>query len=280
MDAGFEDAAARSVAPPKRRLDGTAHRREHTMRNPSLTRGLSWLAVSAIAGLVLVGCSATATSEPSQTAQSSASAAASSPSLTQATPTSTAGPGALTCTPLGDLTPRYTVVVPAGWTAFGGECGFVVAAADVFTAGLSAWIVGQVPTHPCHNNATLTTPGDTVDELVQALVAQELRNATAPVEVTLAGYEGKYLEWSVPTDIVVTDAEYHVRGCDDGNFLSWRGRTGGTRYQQVGGQVDQLWVLDVEGETVVLDATYAPDAPQRVRDELAAIVQTLEFETR
>ncbi len=39
-------------------------------------------------------------------------------------------------------------------------------------------------------------------------------------------------------------------------------------------------VLDVEGETVVIDATYAPDAPQRVRDELAAIVQTLEFETR
>jgi len=31
---------------------------------------------------------------------------------------------------------------------------------------------------------------------------------------------------------------------------------------------------------VVIDATYAPDAPQRVRDELAAIVQTLEFETR
>ena len=151
---------------------------------------------------------------------------------------------------------------------------------DIFTAGLSAWIVGQVPTNPCQNHATLTTPGETVDELVQALVDQELRNATEPVEVTLAGYVGKYLEWSVPADIVVMDQEYHVQGCDDGNFLSWLGRAGGTRYQQVGGQVDQLWVLDVDGQTVVIDASYAPDAPRQVRDELAAIVQTLEFETR
>jgi hypothetical protein len=186
----------------------------------------------------------------------------------------------LTCVPLGGVTPRYSVVVPAGWTAFEGECGFVVPASEGFVAGLSAWTVGQVPTDPCRNRATLTDPGDTVDELVAALVAQRQRDPTTPVRVTLAGYEGKYLEWSVPIDIVVLDEEYHVQGCDDGNFLSWLGRTGGTRYQQVGGQIDQLWVLDVQRETVVIDASYAPDAPQRVRDELAAIAQTLTFETR
>jgi hypothetical protein len=259
--------------------------RADTMRIPSATRGLGWLVAAAIAGLLTGGCSATATPTPSEAAQSSAFALASTTPLAQATPTSTAGPGTLTCTPLGASTPRFTVVAPAGWSAFKGECGFVVAAAEplsrgAFTAGLSAWIVGQVPTNPCQNQSTLTTPGETVGELVQALVAQELRNATAPVDVTLAGYEGKYLEWSVPTDIVVLDEEFHVQGCDDGNFLSWLGRAGGTRYQQVGGQVDQLWLLDVDGQTVVIDASYAPDAPERVRDELAEIVRTLEFEAR
>jgi len=276
-----------NVAPPKRHGDATGNPRENTMRNRSVTRGLGWLVPPAMAVLVVAGCFGTATSTPSKAAfpsdpvnQSSPSGAGSPAPLGQATPTGPAGGGALACVPLGAPTPRYNVVVPAGWTPFGGECGFIVATTDVFTAGLSAWIVGQVPTDPCHNQATLTTPGDTVDELVQALVAQELRSATAPVDVTLAGYEGKYLEWSVPTDIVVTDDEYHVKGCDDGNFLSWLGRSGGTRYQQVGGQVDQLWVLDVEGQTVVIDATYAPDASKTVRNELAAIVQSLQFETR
>lgn len=279
MEVGLSRCAQEGRA-ARRDLHSTRPRRGNITCRLIVARALGRLAWAAMAALVVVGCSATTTSTPNRTAESSASAAASSPARAKATASSTARPGTLTCTPLGDVTPRYTLVVPAGWTALGGECGFVVADSEDFVAGLSAWIVGQVPTHPCHNHATLTTPGDTVDDLVRALLAQKLRNATRPVDVTLAGHEGKYLEWSVPTDIVVLDKEDHVQGCDDGNFLSWLGRAGGTRYQQVGGQIDQLWVLDVHGETVLIDATYAPTAPQRVRDELAAIVQTLEFESR
>ena len=258
------------------------------MRHPIVTRRLGQLAAAVIGVLVAVGCSApTATPTPSEAALPSvrgdeSSASAVSPSaIPQASPTS-AGGRELTCHLIGGPGPLFVVEVPAGWVSLQNDCGFVSAtpAPGAFTAGLSAWIVGQVPSNPCQNHVTLTTSGETVDELVQALVAQELRNATAPTDVTLAGYEGKYLEWSVPTDIVVIDDEYHVEGCDDGNFLSWQGRTGGTRYQQVGGQVDLLWVLDVEGQRVVIDASYAADASQKVRDELAAIVQTLEFVTR
>jgi hypothetical protein len=256
------------------------------MRRPIGTRRLGQLGAAVMVVLVVVGCSAT-TSTPSDGAFSSTPA---DPSLAPATSSSaipqesstSSGVRELTCHLIGGPGPQFVVEVPAGWVSLEDDCGFVIPVPDpgVFTAGLSGWIVGQVPTHPCQNHATLTSSGETVDELVQALVTQELRNATAPVDVTLAGYEGTYLEWSVPTDIVVLDDEYHVEGCDDGNFLSWLGRTGGTRYQQVGGQIDQLWILDVDGRTVVIDASYAPDAPQRIRDELAAIVQTLEFVTR
>jgi hypothetical protein len=256
------------------------------VRLPNVTIGLGQLAAAVIAVLVVAGCSAT-TSTPSEGALASIpvdpslTPAASYPASPQESPTS-GGVRELTCHLIGGSGPQFVAEVPAGWVSFEDECGFVIPTSDpgVFTAGLSGWIVGQVPTHPCQNHTTLKPSGETVDELVQALVTQELRNATAPVDVTLAGYPGKYLEWSVPTDIVVLDDEFHVEGCDDGNFLSWRGRTGGTRYQQVGGQIDQLWVLDVEGQRVVIDATYAPDASQTVRDELAAIVQTLEFVTR
>lgn len=257
------------------------------MRCPSVSSRLGQLGAAAVAVMVVVGCSATATSTPSEATPSSVPAArpsglAASPTKTaEASPTMATEPHALTCHPVGGARPQFVVEAPAGWVDFGDDCGFVLANPDpgVFVAGLSAWIVGQVPTDPCLNETTLTTPGESVDELVQALLAQEGRNASPPVDVTLAGFEGKYLEWSVPTDIVVLDDEYHVKGCDDGNFLSWRGRDGGTRYQQVGGQVDQLWILDVAGQRVVIDASYAPDAPQAVRDELAAIVRTLVFVT-
>jgi hypothetical protein len=146
-------------------------------------------------------------------------------------------------------------------------------------AGLSAWIVGQVPTDPCQNRSTLVTPAAGVDGLVQAILAQKGRNATDPVDVTLAGFKGQYLEWTVPADVQFADGdEYHAVGCDDQNYLSWNGRTGGTRYQQVPDQVDRLWILDVDGQPVVIDASYSPGAPATVREELAAIVDTLRFE--
>ena len=40
-----------------------------------------------------------------------------------------------------------------------------------------------------------------VDDLASAIVDIPLRNASQPIDVTLDGYAGKYVEWSVPTDI-------------------------------------------------------------------------------
>jgi hypothetical protein len=47
----------------------------------------------------------------------------------------------------------------------------------------------------------------------------------------------------------------------------------------VAGQVDRLWVLDVDGQRLLIDATYSPDATTTDRDELAHAVESLEFRT-
>ncbi len=100
--------------------------------------------------------------------------------------------------------------------------------------------------------------------------------------MTLAGYTGRYVEWSVPADMVVTgDADF--QGCDvepsDGhlNFVSWVGNGMGERYQQLPGQVDRLWILDVSGQRLVVDATYGPDTTAVDRDELGRVVESLRF---
>ena len=109
-----------------------------------------------------------------------------------------------------------------------------------------------------------------------------MRHATKPTDVTLGGYSGKYLEWSVPKHWVVTgDGDF--KGCDvqdDGHrdFVSWLGNGGdGQRWQQMAGQLDRLWVLDVNGQRLVVDANYAPGTTQEQRDEEDRVVHSIQF---
>jgi hypothetical protein len=102
--------------------------------------------------------------------------------------------------------------------------------------------------------------------------------------VTLAGYHGKYLEWSVPAHMVVT-GDGNFAGCDaqpngHRDFVNWLGAGGrGELWQQMAGQVDRLWVLDVNGQRLVVDVNDVPDTTQAQRDQLAGIVASFRFVT-
>ena len=192
----------------------------------------------------------------------------------------TAGTHAAQVLASGNSYPEYTVVVPKGWFEQGGQ--FIITGATRPVLGVSVWDVGQVYRDPCHWQGQGFDPGPGVQKLVAALVAQKMRNATTPTDVTLAGYAGKYLEWSVPADMK-SSAWTSFDACDldsDGvhhDFLSWLGNGTGDRYEEVPGQVDQLWVLDVNGQRLVVDATYSPDTSQSDRAELEAVADSLRF---
>ncbi len=175
--------------------------------------------------------------------------------------------------------PGYSVEVPEGWSTHDGR--FIVKQGPI-VVGISVWDVGRVPRDPCQWSSTLEDPGPSVDDLVAALGAQAQRDASEPSDVLLAGHPGRYLEWSVPDDAVVTgDGDFE--GCDvqegHADFVSWFGDGYGERWQQVAGQVDRLWVLDVDGQRLVVDATYSPDATDVDRDELERVVASLRFES-
>ena len=266
------------------------------------SRGLSTLVISVGAALLVAACTTgsanlslapaapavpTASSGAPSTAAATAAQAAISPS---ATPAATLDPdvsplpaGRQSALVIGTGTyPEFTVVVPADWYA---ESHFVLkyaAGGPGPVLGLSVWDVGQVPLDPCHWSTTLRDPGPGVDALVRALASQAGRRATTPVKVTLAGQSGQYLEWSVPGWVVTGDADF--AGCDDpGNghhdFVSWFATDpAGERYEQVAGQVDRLWVLDVKGQRLVVDGTYSPDTTPADRAELASVVASLRFQ--
>ncbi len=174
--------------------------------------------------------------------------------------------------------PGFTLEVPATWSVDGG---FVIKPGPG-VLGISVWDVGEMPLDPCHWQGTMSDPGPTVDDLVDAITTQRFRHATEPTDATLAGYRGRFVQWSVPNNRVVTgDAEFE--GCDvepsNGlrTFVSWLGNGEGQRFQQVAGQVDLLWVLDVGGQRLVVDATYSPDTTDADRAELTGIVESLRF---
>lgn len=230
--------------------------------------------------LLAVACTSSGGSGPSPTTPSGRTQSVALP--TAATTASPLPSGALRVAGHvvgGRAHPGYWVTIPAtGWSS--GDGGFILMTGGP-VVGMSVWDVGQVAGDPCHWRSTLADSGHSVSDLVDKLVAQKTRNATAPKSVTLDGHPGQYLEWSVPIDAVVTgDSDF--AGCDlqedHRDFVSWMGKLGGERYQQVAGQVDQLWVLDVDDERLVIDASYAPDASAAARDELGRIVESLRFE--
>ena len=103
------------------------------------------------------------------------------------------------------------------------------------------------------------------------MATQPLRHATAPTDVVLAGFHGKYLRWSVPTDI-------NFDRCDEGYFESWTANGWASdRYQQRPGQLDRIWILDVHGQRLVIDAFYLPQATKRDRAELQRVVDSIRF---
>lgn len=163
--------------------------------------------------------------------------------------------------------PRIALTLPSGWFNYDGW-----GMNDGGTLIVSFWDVASVYPTPCRwLGKPKIDPGPTVAGLASALATRPLRRASRPRDVVLGGFRGKYLRWSVPKGISFSR-------CGQGYFESWTA-TGwaSDRYQQGPGQVDRLWILDVHGQRLVIDAAYMPSATRKQRAELDRIVHSIEF---
>lgn len=170
---------------------------------------------------------------------------------------------------------QIIATIPApGW--FGdGNAG--VLAKETETAGIISF-AGEFYVYgdPCKWSTTKPErPAATVDDVIAALAAQVSRDATAPVDVSIGGYAGKSITLHVPASAVFSE-------CDQGTFGSWteQSEAGGSqpaRYSQGPGQIDQLWVMDIDGVITVIDGAYFGTTPDEHVEELRAIVESATF---
>ena len=154
--------------------------------------------------------------------------------------------------------------VPEGYEAIGGGVG--VGNTGDLERYLWVWDVDSVFTHPC--DASAESVGPSVADLAEALAAQQLRDTTDPVPVTVGGYDGLYVELAVPDDVDAGD-------CPGGVFSLWPGRA--QNAQEIQGQVDMVWIVDVDGQRLVFDAAHDADVSRQNVAELEEMATTATF---
>lgn len=136
---------------------------------------------------------------------------------------------------------------------------------------------------PCHWTTTIPeTPATTPDEIAAAFAEQALTDATEPVDVTVGGYAGKAITVHVPMSYDVPNAtrEEKFADCDNDVFAFYgiEGESGEARNAQGAGQIDELWIVDVNGSIVILDAAYSPATPADLVEELRTLAESATFE--
>jgi hypothetical protein len=133
--------------------------------------------------------------------------------------------------------------------------------------GISTWAVGNVFADPCHSNHSLLDPpiGPSVDELVTGLASQKGHPSTTPTDVEVDGYAGEYLEMQVPAGTDVAD-------CQDGKFRTWPDRF------LESGQRDMLWIIDVDGDRLVIDSALGPNTTPQDRADRTRMVESIQIE--
>ena len=184
------------------------------------------------------------------------------------------GPGTYALTARGAGTPPLALLdVPAGYSNFG----FFALVPRGFPnnddplRSVQYWTVDGVFVDPCAMDEEAPEAGTTVEDLAVALAAQERTSVSEPVPVTFDGHDGLYLELTAPSDISFED-------CALGYYAYWEGVPDNAQHTvDSPGTVDRTWILDVDGERVVLVAAAPPDVTEAHVAELTDIVESVRF---
>ena len=159
-----------------------------------------------------------------------------------------------------------TFTVPADWRGFDGSC--ALPPSDVHVNGMCFLGLDGLFSDPCHWSGLLehgdVPVGPSVADLATALTEQDDYEATSPIDATLGGYSGKFVDLHLPTD---------VASCDDGHFFPWAGSI----YAQGPDDLWHLWIIDVEGTRIIVVSNYLEGTSPADQAKLQAVVDSIVF---
>jgi hypothetical protein len=125
--------------------------------------------------------------------------------------------------------------------------------------------------------------GPSVDDLATSLAdLAPFRVTSPPEDVTVDGYSGKHLEWTVPQNLQFDGDGFPE--CADDDLESWmspnNGPPGDNTYRGYEGPGDseEFWILDVHGTRLVIVAGRSPGSPSQDLSEMQAILDSIRIE--
>lgn len=259
-------------------FDRTRHTRQRRFgaawRLNAMNANMWRIAAAAVIGLLVIGAGAVflgratpgGVGAPGATPTPSPTAAA-TPQAIQNGPLAPGRYIVSSMAPLADVPIRFTFDVPDGWS---GELG-AVWLTDKESRPPDGATLGFMPGGSLYSEPCGAPPppdievGPAVDDFANALADHPLLDVTDPVDVTLDGYAGKYVDLQIPSDISACPTSY----------FPWEPGI----YAQGPGQRWHLWILDVDGVRVVVQSTDYAGTSAQDRAELEAMVDSLQIET-
>ena len=252
------------------RLDATPQRRATwwpARRTPPMNKFVAFAIAAAAAvvavlvGAQLLGRSNVGTDAPTDTASPSTS-----PVVNGALPAADAIPEGSYV--IGDPFPvEMGLQIGSGWSMWGGPFDSQVGAiyeGSPDDHGIIFVIVNNVYADACDPGAGAMTPelGPTVDDLATALATQAGTESSDPVPVTIDGHDGLYLDYSYPGD-------------ECAHLTRWP-TSAGDRLA-LSGERDQVWILDVDGTRLVVDAFSFPGTSDEDLAEMREMIENLDL---
>ena len=168
----------------------------------------------------------------------------------------------------------FSVTFASSWTPrtlAHGDVQFVASAPRTGAGWLVVQLVENVFVDPCHDTspATPAVPS-TVDGIVTALAGMRGFEAGPVRDVVVGGHKGKYVE-------VVNQIETDTENCAGGPMVSMWTVHGSSPAATNAGATEHLWVIDVDGTLVLVDAETGLTTPPAQLGELGAMVTSISF---
>jgi hypothetical protein len=237
-------------------------------RFPNVTNPVRYaIAAAAVLVVALIGYQFLPTSDigapPSAAPTASPSPAATVTPLLPLTDSLAAG----TYRPYPDLDIR--VDAPAGWSTCCENPAWIIhknESALVFFEDYTELTVHQ---DPCNWKTGPSSEPRGAEAIANAIAAQDGSLMPAPEATTVGGRPAFHVRVAVP-------AEIDQETCDEGQY-TWWAVPGGSRYAQGDDQIEDVYILDVDGRTLGFDLSHFPDTPAADVAAIEAILASVQI---
>jgi hypothetical protein len=164
---------------------------------------------------------------------------------------------------------RVTFTLPSGWDSAMGGPYLVDLRRPYHPGGVTFSIFDMVYADPCHPSQGFVDPppGPTAADLAAVLASLPGLTATTPTDVAMDGYRGKQLTLTAPVNF---------DGCTIAmeGFVPWVLPLAGANDMRPGERA-RVWILDVEGQRLVIATAEMPAQTPQEQAELREILDSI-----